>query len=262
MSTRDASNVPKFALLSMFSISDYICKPCPRVTLRSTGVCLDSRYRPEVKESGGQLMFPYLVDYNFTNTVKINDSGTIVEHLWKHYGGHATPPLAYRLYMSRWYQSFQKPIMALLRPSTHMGVLRAQSRAPSKNLHLWGHEGSPFVKRVRELLTTLELPYVMHSMSWGSVNRKPFREAHKKQLSSTRNRLSMCKIPLLKDPNTDVEIFDSISIVRYLQDTYQEGHVCFNESWLFFNTECPSARSERMKEGDTGTAATSARLTD
>jgi len=39
-------------------------RPTPRETLKAYGIMQESRFRPVVKETGGKLAFPYLVDEN------------------------------------------------------------------------------------------------------------------------------------------------------------------------------------------------------
>jgi len=219
--------------LSVLDI-DHIVYPCPRETLMSYGVCLNSRYRPEVKKEGGVIMFPFLVDPN--KGVKLYNSDDIIRYLWSTYGSKAVAPLNYRV-------AFWGPIMnvslylcGLLRPCMDMGILRAASKKPKEPLELWGYEASAFVKRVRETLTMLETPHVMHVVPWGSSEkRKVFIDKNKDKLSSVRLKLGVVKVPFLKDPNTGAELFESAQIVKYLQDTYKTGEVP-PENWCNFST--------------------------
>lgn len=48
----------------------------------------------------------------------------------------------------------------LFRPLNEQGTLRIPSKPVEEPLVLWGYEGSPFVLRVKELLCSLELPYI------------------------------------------------------------------------------------------------------
>lgn len=225
---------------------DYICYPCPRETLVHYGVVLNSRFRPDAKKSGGVLMFPYLVDMN--TEVRMYNSSDIVDYLWTVYGSHARKPLPYRIVTSKLYCSVAEPLLSLLRPCIDMGIIRAPSKKPNKALELWGNETSPVVKRVRELLTTLEVPHIMHVMPWGSENRIRFREKYGKRLSLTRRKLGLCKIPFLVDSNTGTELFESSAICAYIKNTYQLADVDKKESWRYFGCES-TLRDENSTAG-------------
>jgi glutathione S-transferase len=72
-------------------------------------------------------------------------------------------------------------------------------------LTLWGFEGSPFVRPVREALSSLGLRYTLVSCARGSANRdRMFRKTGHFQA------------PYLEDPNTGVCMYESGEIVRYL----------------------------------------------
>ncbi|KAF8820753.1 glutathione s-transferase, n-terminal domain containing protein [Cardiosporidium cionae] len=208
---------------------DYIVYPCPRVTLKGYGIVGDSRYRPVVEKRGEQLKFPYLEDSN--TGVKRYESDDIIRYLWSQYGQRAIAPMNYRLAHYAPLQTITLWTAALLRPLMDMGMLRIASRKPEKLLELWGFENSPFVKRVRETLSSLEIAYVMHIIPYGSeVKREQFRKEHLLEISSFRQAFGKIKVPYLRDPNTDVSLFESNKIVSYLKDTYQTGSYP-TESW-------------------------------
>jgi glutathione S-transferase len=62
---------------------------------------------------------------------------------------------------------------------------------------------------VRETLSELELPYLLHNVARGSPSRVAFVERSGKMM-----------VPYLVDPNTGTEMFESADIVRYLERTY------------------------------------------
>ena len=62
---------------------------------------------------------------------------------------------------------------------------------------------------MREVLCSLELPYRLHNVGKGSPGRDAFVE-----------RSGKMQVPFLVDPNTQVELFESADIVRYLRATY------------------------------------------
>jgi glutathione S-transferase len=76
-------------------------------------------------------------------------------------------------------------------------------------LTLWGFEGSPFVRPVREALSSLGLRYTLVSCARGSANRdRMFRKT------------GCFQAPYLEDPNTGVCMYESGEIVKYLMAAY------------------------------------------
>ena len=167
-------------------------RPCPRG---------GERFRPDVIAQGGREQFPYLVDPN-TN-VALYESDAIVRHLFDHYGAEKVPTLL-RL----------GPLGDL--NSTLSGLPRAlagrsaqSSRAPGSPLELYSMESSPFCRLVRECLSELEIPYLLHNVGRGSPSREAFIQ-----------RSGRMMVPWLADPNSGVEMFESAEIVKYLKMTY------------------------------------------
>jgi len=166
--------------------------PCPRG---------GERFRPLVKQKGGKLQFPYLVDPN--EGVAMYESDDIIDHLFRTYGGGRVPvtlklgpvTTASALAASVW------------RPNR--GRQATPSRAPEKPLELWSFEASPFCRIVREKLSELELPYRLHNVAKGSPSRQAFIARSGKMM-----------VPFLHDPNTDLDMFESADIVAYLERTY------------------------------------------
>ena len=220
---------------------DVMVYPCPRETLRSYGICKDSRYRPAVQELGGKQIFPFLVDEN-TDT-KLYDSDAIISYLYETYGKGCTAPANDRL-------ANAVPALKMLglflctavRCLPRMGLLRTPSHLPAKPLELYGYEGSPFVKLAREALCTLELPYLLHNVAHGSAaKRTAFAAAFGAQfLSGPRKALGAIMVPLLVDPNTGAAMVESADIVRYLFETYAAGETV-SESFGDYSTKGASA---------------------
>ena len=65
---------------------------------------------------------------------------------------------------------------------------------------------------MREALSELELPYMLHNVAKGSPRRAAFVERSDKMM-----------VPYLIDPNTSRAMFESAEIVRYLNETYAAG---------------------------------------
>ena len=62
---------------------------------------------------------------------------------------------------------------------------------------------------MREALSELEIPYLLHNVAKGSPRRAAFVERSGKMM-----------VPFLIDPNTHVEMFESAAILAYLDETY------------------------------------------
>jgi glutathione S-transferase len=76
-------------------------------------------------------------------------------------------------------------------------------------LELYSFEPSPFCRIVREQLSSLEIPYLLHNVAKGSAERAELVE-----------RAGKMMVPYLADPNTGVGMYESADIVRYLRETY------------------------------------------
>lgn len=86
---------------------------------------------------------------------------------------------------------------------------RASAEAPPQALELYNYEGNQFARLVREALCELELPYVCRAAGKGSPNRETLRGVS-----------GATQVPFLVDPNTDVQMAESLGIVQYLYQTY------------------------------------------
>ena len=159
------------------------------------------RYRTGLVERGGKEQFPYLVDPNTSR--EMYESDLIVRYLFETYGDRRVPlalaggPLT----------DLSSMLGGLLRPG--LGTWQRPARAPEQPLELYSYEASPFSRIVREELTCLELPYLLHNVARGSSKREAFVQ-----------RSGRMMVPYLIDPNTGRELFESADIVCYLRDTY------------------------------------------
>lgn len=171
---------------------EVMIRPCP---LRGT------RFRPEAIARGGKSQFPLLIDPNLERV--LYESDDIVRHLYATYGS-GQPPLALRLGVVG--TAFSGMASALRGGA---GRAAKPSRAPAQPLQLWSFEASPYCRRVRESLSQLELPYLLHNLGRGSEGRPGFLA-----------RTGKMMVPYLEDPNTGVAMFESRDIVAYLDQTY------------------------------------------
>jgi glutathione S-transferase len=158
------------------------------------------RFRPRVVSLGGRAMFPYLVDPNEDRA--LYESDDIVRYLAGTYGDGSLP-LGLRLGPLT---NLRSVAASAARP---LAVRRRASRAPAVPLELWSFEPSPASRLAREVLSSLELPYVLHNVARGSSKRQALAA-----------RAGRFEVPYLVDPNTGREMFDPVVIGSYLQETY------------------------------------------
>lgn len=86
---------------------------------------------------------------------------------------------------------------------------------PVQPLELYDIEGCPYCRRVREALTELDLPVMIFPCPKGGVRFRPKAEALGRK----------AQFPLLVDPNTGAQLYESRDIVRYLSEHYGDGAV-------------------------------------
>ena len=187
--------------------------PCPRG---------GTRFRPEAQRLGGQQQFPLLVDAN-TNTV-LHESADIVAYLFKTYGAGPVPS-AYRKTLLTTPASL---LASAVRGGRGMRARRA--RAPEKMLEVWSFEASPYARLVRERLSELELPYVLHNVGkerWQDIGPAALRlkpGAYQPIPGGKRDqhfrRTGHMQVPYLEDANTGVSLLESAQIIDYLEKTY------------------------------------------
>jgi glutathione S-transferase len=171
---------------------DALIKPCPPG---------EWRHRGELRLLSGAEKVPFLVDEGAG--VMLGDSQLIVAYLFDRYGDHRVPlqlrfqPLA----------ELTSKLATRLRGKDDKPHERATP--PALPLELWSYEASPYSRVVREELGELGVPYVSHNLARGSLRRAVFVAQHGRE-----------QFPLLHDPNTNVLMFESDDIVRYLKDQY------------------------------------------
>ena len=167
-------------------------RPCPK----GEGTV----YRNEVKDKyGPQATFPFMIDTN-TGT-EMFESDDIIEYLFNTYGTKGVPGSIKR--------GIKPSIGLSLLPRYNKGSFSKPADPPSQPLILWGTEGSPFVKIVREELCELQLVHRLIPCPRGSPNRQRMFE-----------KKGLFQMPFLEDPNNGVELFESSAIMEYLQKVY------------------------------------------
>ncbi len=187
--------------------------PCPKG---------GTRFRPEAERLGGKQQFPLLVDPN-TNTV-MYESQDIIDYLFLHYGNGRTPT-AYR-------PGLLKTPAAMLAGAVRglRGITARPSRQPAGLLELWSFEASPYSRLVRERLTELEIPYVLHNVGkerWQDIGPAvlrlrpgPYQPIPGGKRDAHFRRTSHMQVPYLEDPDAGVTLLESAAIIDHLEHRY------------------------------------------
>jgi glutathione S-transferase len=179
------------------------------------------RFRPKVVELGGKQRFPYLVDPNTGESMY--ESADIIEYLYRRYGGRAAP--------TRLLRPVEVSTSVLAGAARFRAGSQARpSKAPKKPLELFSFESSPYSRRVRELLSELELPYLLRSTGkagWQDLGPPivratlfPNRPVEGRTRTELLERAGKVQVPYLVDPNTGRALFESEAIRTYLRATY------------------------------------------
>lgn len=187
--------------------------PCPKG---------GTRFRAKVTELGGKRQFPFLVDPN--TGAHMYESADIVAYLRATYAGRKRAPGL----LDRSIKVATSALASGLRSGR--GLRARASRAPAKPLELFSFESSPFSRLVREVLSELELPYVLRNTGkghWKDLGPPSVRDKlHKAPKDTGRNRKVLAErtgrvqVPYLIDPNTGTGMYESADIIRYLETTY------------------------------------------
>jgi glutathione S-transferase len=176
---------------------DALIKPCP------PGERVNNR---ELRDVSGKGEVPFLIDRS--TRVSLGDTRKIIAYLTDKYGSHAAPLRlrggALNLLASRVASSIRGGEVAYGEPK----------RQPEVPLELWNYEASPYCRMVRERLGQLGIGYVSHNLARKSPKRAAFK-----------HRFGREQFPYLFDPNTQVGMFESQTILQYLNDTYAR---CFD----------------------------------
>lgn len=154
---------------------------------------------------------PRMVDPNLGELISGDDE--IIEYLLNRYG----PPSSLYDIKALWPITFKEFALATSQLTI---MLRGKSdvmqqtnarpdNAKMKPIELWAYECSPFVRPVKEKLSSLGLPHVVVSCSRGSRNR-----------DKMINKVGRFQVPFIVDDNTGIEMFEGGEIVNYLEAVY------------------------------------------
>ena len=96
---------------------------------------------------------------------------------------------------------------------TGMGIsAQPATTKPDVLLELYDIEGSPYCRLVREALTELDLDAMIYPCPKGGVRYRP----------RAIELGGKTQFPMLVDPNTGVQMYESLDIVEYLFETYAD----------------------------------------
>jgi len=177
-------------------------RPCP-----GAGHAPPNYFGDEHLRLHGRRTVPFLIDEG--EGVGLFESEEIVSHLYDKYGtGAATAPFALRGVFAL----VSSGIAAIIRgmPADKLQIDARADTHRMRPLTLYGYEGSPFVHPVREKLCALGLPHIIVPCGRGSAHRARLAERTGRQF----------QVPHLVDPNTGIELSESIDIRMYLDYTY------------------------------------------
>ncbi|GBD27721.1 hypothetical protein HRbin30_03076 [bacterium HR30] len=175
---------------------DYLCYP----------VAQGSPRRTRLKRLGGKVQVPYLVDPN--QKTALYESDDIVAYLYRHYGSEAPRD-------SGWLRipGLFNDGLSFFASAARLGRGRRcrvpNSRRRLKPLELFNMEGSPYCRKVREVLCELDLEYFVRNVPRGSPQREELKRIGGK-----------IQVPFLIDPNTGTAMYESDEIIDYLEERY------------------------------------------
>jgi len=208
--TRDQRSQP-VQLLELYDFEG--CPYCRKVREALSELDLDylehpvahgSPRRSELQRLGGKVQVPYLVDPN-TGT-QMYESDDIITYLNATYG--AGRRAGWRLPVPALLDDVNSMIASGLRLGRGSRY-RAAGTGPKQPLTLYNMEGSPYCRKVREVLSELDLEHIVRNVPKGSPQR-----------ADLRKRGGKVQVPYLIDPNTGKEMYESDDIVRYLEARY------------------------------------------
>ena len=167
-----------------------------------------SAYRDELRQHGGKIQVPYLVDCN-TDTRRY-ESDDIITYINQTYGAGRragwTIPVPHVL------DDLDAALASLARLGRGTRCRGSTRRRGLEPVTLYNMEGCPYCRKVREALSELDLQHVVRNVPRGSPKR-----AELKKLGGTE------QVPYLIDPNTGKAMYESDNIAAYLHGQYGSG---------------------------------------
>lgn len=219
--TRAERQGPK-QLLSLFEFE--ACPYCRKVRevlteldldYRSLPVAQGSPRRSALKRKGGKVQVPFLVDPN--TGVQMYESADIVAYLERTYGnGVRTSGF---IALPGVLDDGLSGLASVWRFGRGSHCRVPNSRRKLTPLELFNMEGSPYCRKVREVLSELDLEHIVRNVPKGSPQRE--------ELARLGGKV---QVPFLLDPNTKIAMYESDEIIAYLDGHYggrpgRESHV-------------------------------------
>jgi glutathione S-transferase len=134
------------------------------------------------------------------------ESDDIVAYLDATYGGER----GWRLPIPGFLNDINSGIASAVRLARGTRCRSTQERKKKvRPLTLYNMEGSPYCRKVREVLTELDLEHLVRNVPKGSPKR-----------ADLQKRGGKIQVPSLIDPNTTEEMYESDDIVAYLEAEY------------------------------------------
>ncbi len=169
-------------------------------------VAQGSPRRERLKRTGGKVQVPYLVDPN--HRTALYESDDIVAYLYHQYGP--------KDHSGSLFFQIPRPLndgLSFLASAARLGR-GSRCRVPNtrrrlKPLELFNMEGSPYCRKVREVLCELDLEFRVRNVPRGSPQRE--------ELARLGGKV---QVPFLIDPNTGTAMYESEEIVAYLEKRY------------------------------------------
>jgi glutathione S-transferase len=177
---------------------DYLAHPVAR----------GSGHRAELVARGGKMQAPYLADPN--TRAAMYESDDIIGYLNSTYGGGARA--GWRLPVPSVLDDVQSALASAARLGRGARARVTRGADGREPLLLYNMEGSPYCRKVREILSELDLAHIVRNLPHGSPKRA--------ELVARGGKM---QVPYLVDPNTGRELYESDDIAAYLEREYGEG---------------------------------------
>ena len=133
-------------------------------------------------------------------------------------------------------------VPSVLRLGRGLVVLPRQRKNPPRPaqwLELYDHEGCPFCRKVRDVMSELDLAYIERSCPKGDTAKR----------AEVERRGGKQLFPYLVDPNTGTELYESEKIISYLMATYGGGRPTLDRLLSPLNTISSAAASVSRPKG-------------
>lgn len=111
-----------------------------------------------------------------------------------------------------WLNNASSLSVSVIRLGRGLVARRRAETMPQQILALYEFESCPYCRKVRDVMTELDLEYRCYPCAKGSKHRRTAEELGGKRL-----------FPFLCDPNTGVQSYESDAIIQYLHTTYGKG---------------------------------------